>query len=269
MGIRLAIITDLHHGRDTGKVRGPEALSLLKKIIEQIHKLEPDAVLELGDRLTDEDFETDKRHLLELANEFKRLPYPRHHISGTHDTLPKALQESILGANLGSHATVLGGWTLVFLETIDGTTGGLLTSETLGWLEQTLTQSQNPVAVFSHQPLHGQWLEGNPYFAQDYREHACAKNASAARTILEASGKVRLCVSGHAHWFDQRTVGGIPYITLLGPTESHWSNGLACGAFSLLELGESIRLEQFGAVSRHVLLGESTTPASEHVTIGL
>lgn len=269
MGIRLAIITDLHLGRDTGKVRGLEAMGLLRNIITHIHALEPDAVLELGDRLTDEDFETDKRHLLELAGEFKRLPYPRHHISGNHDILPKALQESILGANLGNHVAMLGGWTLVFLETIDGTTGGLLTPETLAWLENTLAQSQHPVALFSHQPLHGQWLEGNPYFERDYREHACAKNAEAARTIMEASGKVRLCVSGHAHWFDQRTVNGIPYITLLGPTESHWTNGLACGAFSLLELGETIRLEQFGGVPRHVFLGTSPTPESQHATIGL
>jgi 3',5'-cyclic-AMP phosphodiesterase len=257
MGIRLAIITDLHLGRDTGKVRGLEALPLLQNIISQIHTLEPDAVLDLGDRLTDEDPQTDKRHLLELAAEFKRLPYPRHHISGNHDLLPKAEQEAILGANLGNHSVVLGNWRLVFLESIDGTTGGLLTPQTLAWLETTLAQSQHPVAVFSHQPLHGQWLEGNPYFERDYREHACAKNADLARAILEASNKVRVCVSGHAHWFDQRTVGGIPYITLLGPTESHWTHGTASGAFSLLELGETIRLEQFGAVPRHVVLGNS------------
>jgi 3',5'-cyclic-AMP phosphodiesterase len=257
MGIRLAILTDLHLGRDTGKVRGLEALPLLQAIVGQIHTLEPDAVLELGDRLTDENFDTDKRNLLALAAEFKRLPYPRHHISGNHDLLPKLEQEAILGANLGNHSVVMGGWTLVFLETIDGTTGGLLTPQTLAWLEHTLAQSQHPVAVFSHQPLHGQWLEGNPYFEQDYIEHACAKNADLARRVLEQSGKVRLCVSGHAHWFDQRFVGGIPYITLLGPTESHWTNGAACGAFSLLELGDTIRLQQFGGVPRQVVLAAS------------
>jgi 3',5'-cyclic-AMP phosphodiesterase len=268
MGIRLAIITDLHVGRDTGKVRGLEALPLLQNIITQVHKLEPDAVLELGDRLTDQDPQTDKRHLLELAAEFKRLPYPRHHISGNHDLLPKAEQEAILGANLGNHSVVLGDWTLVFLESVDGTTGGLLSDHTLAWLETVLEQSPHPVAVFSHQPLHGQWLEGNPYFERDYREHACAKNANAARAIFERSSKVRLCVSGHAHWFDQRTVNGIPYITLLGPTESHWTNGVACGAFSLLELGETIALEQFGLVPRKVVLATAPLSPQTRVRIG-
>ena len=254
MTVRIAIITDLHHGRDTGKVRGPEALELLSKIVGQIHQLEPDAVIELGDRLTDENPPTDRSRLLELAHEFKRLPYPRHHISGNHDMLPKAEQEAILGANLGNHTAEFQHWTLVFLDSYDGTTGGLLSGQTLTWLEETLQNSKTPVVVFSHQPLHGQWLEGNPYFESEYREHACAKGAKQARAIIEQSGKVRLCVSGHAHWFDQRIVAGIPYLTLLGPTESHWSDGLACGAWSLLELGETIQLEQFGLVPQKIVL---------------
>ncbi len=254
MGVRLAIITDLHHGRDTGKVRGPQALSLLSSIVDQIHRLEPDAVLELGDRLTDENPKIDQQRLLELAHEFKRLPYPRHHLSGNHDMLPKAEQEAILGANLGNHTTELRGWTLIFLETYDATTGGSLSSSTLKWLEETLKNAQTPVVVFSHQPLHGAWLEGNPYFESEYRQHSSPKNAEAARLMLEQSGKVRLCVSGHAQRFDKRVVAGIEYITLLGPTESHWSDGIACGAWALLELGETIQLEQFGLVPQRLSL---------------
>jgi 3',5'-cyclic-AMP phosphodiesterase len=254
MGLRLAIITDLHHGRDTGKVRGPLALELLSSIVGQIHLLEPDAVLELGDRLTDENPELDRIRLLELAHEFKRLPYPRHHISGNHDMLPKADQEAILGTNLGNHVCEFRDWTLVFLESYDATTGGLLTAQTLIWLEETLKNAKHPVVIFSHQPLHGQWLEGNPYFESAYREHASAKGSDVARQIIEQSTKVRLCVSGHAHWFDHRIVNSIPYVTLLGPTESHWSNGEACGAWALLELGEQIEIKQFGRVPKQIVL---------------
>ncbi len=252
MGVRIAIITDLHHGRDTGKVRGPQALPLLEQIVNQIHLQEPDAVIELGDRLTDETPEKDRMGLLELAKEFKRLPYPRHHISGNHDMLPKTDQESILGANLGNHSTDFSNWTLVFLETYDGTTGGMLTTQTLQWLEETLVKSQPNVVIFSHQPLHGTWMQGNPYFESEYKDHATAKGSELAREIMVNSGKVKLCISGHAHWFDQRLVNGIPYITLLGPTESHWSEGQACGAWTMLELGEHITLEQFGSVPHRI-----------------
>jgi 3',5'-cyclic-AMP phosphodiesterase len=246
MGLRLGIVTDLHHGRDTGKVRGPKALSLLSDIAGRMHGLELDAVIDLGDRLTDEDPVTDRQRLLELAREFKRLPYPRHHISGNHDLLPKADQEAILEATLSNHVVEKGGWTLVFLETSDGTPGGALTPATLTWLEETLGRTANPVVVFSHQPLHGQWMQGNPYFEEAYKEYACAKGADAARAIIEASGNVQLCISGHAHWFDERVVNRVRYVTLLGPTESHWTGGDASGAWAMLELNGSINLKVFG-----------------------
>ncbi|NJK45121.1 MAG: hypothetical protein HC933_13295 [Pleurocapsa sp. SU_196_0] len=155
MGVRLAIITDLHYGRDTGNVKGPRALEVLRQISNDLHELEPDAVLELGDRLTDETPELDRRRLLEVAQTFKRLPYPRHHITGNHDLLPKADQEAILEANLGNHSAEIGGWKLVFLESFDGTTGGTLTPDTIVWLERELEGTSLPVAVFSHQRCTG------------------------------------------------------------------------------------------------------------------
>ena len=261
MALRLAIITDLHCGRDTGNVKGPLALEILNEFVAAAHDFEPDAVLELGDRLTDESPDLDRARLLELARVFKRLPYPRHHISGNHDLLPKADQEAILEANLGNHVAELGGWRLLFLDTFNSSTGGGITVETLEWLEAQLSASALPAVVFSHQPLHGEWLRGNPYFETDFRDHACPVGADAARAIMEASGngsggnglgsngsgsKVRLCVSGHAHWNDHRVVNGIPYITLLSATESHWTAPAPSRAFAFLSLSDEIMLEVRG-----------------------
>jgi 3',5'-cyclic-AMP phosphodiesterase len=246
MSVRLAVITDLHDGRDTGNVKGPQALEVLSEITAALHRFEPDAVLDLGDRLTDENPELDRARLLEVARIFKRLPYPRHHLLGNHDILPRHDQEAILDANLGNHSVALGGWTLLFLESFDGTTGGTLTLETIAWLEGQLSAATQPVVVFSHQPLHGEWMQGNPYFESEYRVHACAANAAAARHAMEASGKVRLCVAGHAHWNDRRTVNGIPYITVMSASESHWTSGRASRAWALITLGQAIRLEVFG-----------------------
>ena len=246
MALRLAIITDLHCGRDTGNVKGPLSLEILSEFVAAAHDFEPDAVVELGDRLTDENPEADRGRLLDLARVFKRLPYPRYHISGNHDLLPKADQEAILEANLSSHSTEIGGWKLLFLDTFNGATGGEIALQTLEWLSSELSSSALPVVVFSHQPLHGAWLRGNPYFETDFRDHACPVGADAARVILEASGKVHLCVSGHAHWNDHRVVNGIPYITLLSATESHWSAPLPSRAFALLSLSDGIRLEVRG-----------------------
>jgi 3',5'-cyclic-AMP phosphodiesterase len=248
MSLRLAIITDLHYGRDTGNVRGPAALEILERIQKHIHTLEPDLVLELGDRLTDENTDIDHQNLLELARVFKRLPYQRHHISGNHDLLPKAEQEAILETNLGSHSVEKHGWHLIFLETSNGSPAGTLSSDTLIWLEQELNRATLPVVVFSHQPLHGQPMIGNPYFETEYASFAFPKNHEKARKILEDSRKVKICVSGHAHWFDKRNVGGIDYITLLGPTETQWTNGTPPETWAMLELNGNPKLEVFGAM---------------------
>jgi 3',5'-cyclic-AMP phosphodiesterase len=246
MGVRLAIITDLHYGRDTGNVKGPRALEVLRQISEDIQVMEPEAVLELGDRLTDETPQLDRQRLLEIAQAFKRLPYPRHHLIGNHDLLPKADQEAILEANLGNHSAEVGGWKLVFLESFDATTGGTLTPETIAWLEAELEAAHLPVAVFSHQPLHGEWMQGNPYFESDFRDHACPVNALLARGVIERSGRVRVCVAGHAHWNDARVVNGIPYLTVLSACESYWTPNEASRAWAMLTLSDTIKLEVFG-----------------------
>lgn len=246
MGVRIAIITDLHYGRDTGNVKGPRALEVLRDISAQIHRLEPDALLELGDRLTDENPDVDRSRLLELARELKRLSYPRHHLLGNHDLLPRADQEAILEANLGSHSLELRGWKLLFLDSFNATTGGVLSEATLAWLARELQDTPLPVAVFSHQPLHGAWMQGNPYFESAFRDAASVGNAEAARAIMEQSGKVRVCVAGHAHWNDARTVNGIPYLTILSASESYWTPGEPSRAWGLLELGDTIKLEVFG-----------------------
>lgn len=246
MSFRLAIITDLHAGRDTGNVRGPAALEILERIQKQIHALEPDLIIDLGDRLTDENPDTDHQNLLEMARVFKRFPYQRHHVSGNHDLLPKTEQEAILDTNLGSHATQQHGWHLIFLETSNGTPGGCLSTETLDWLEKELQRSSLPKVIFSHPPLHGQPLIGNPYFETEYAAFAFPQNHEKARKLLEANGSVKMCISGHAHWFDKREQNGITYLTLLGPTETQWTNGTPPESWALLELNGNPKLEVFG-----------------------
>jgi hypothetical protein len=246
MALRLAVITDLHHGRDTGNVKGPQALAVLEDFARSAHAAEPDAVIELGDRLTDENPVTDRAHLLEVARVFKRLPYPRHHLTGNHDLLPQSDQEAILETTLANHSAELNGWKLVFVDTFDGTTGGSVTDQTVQWLEAEL-RTALPVAVFSHQPLHGEWLSGNPYFESDYRDHACPRGADAARAVIEASKRVRVCIAGHAHWNDLRTVNGIPFVTLLSATESYWSRPEPSRAWALFTLAERIHVDVYGA----------------------
>lgn len=246
VSLRLALVTDIHAGPDTGNVRGEEALGLLETFVLEANRLAPDLAVDLGDRLTDVDEPTDRARLAEVAARLKALACPREHLLGNHDTLPREEQEAALGGRLGNRALDLGGWRLLFLDTFEaGSIGGRVTPEAAGRLSASLEGVERAV-VFSHQPLHGEPMAGNPYFEQKYAAHACPQGAELARAVLERSGRVRLCVSGHAHWNDVRTVNGVPYLSVQGLTESWASGGRAAGAWAWLELGETIRVRVKG-----------------------
>lgn len=245
--LRIALVTDIHRGPDTGAVRGQDALPLLDALVDAARALRPDLLVDLGDRLTDVDAHADRRHLAEVAARLLALPCRRQHLLGNHDVLPRDEQARTLGgADLGPRALELGGWRLVFLDSFDGTIGGRLAPDTLGWLEHALAGPRAPTVVFSHQPLHGQPMTGNRYFEVEYAAEACPRGSERARAILERAGVVRLCVSGHAHWNDLRRVNGIPYLTVQSLTETGYTAGTAAGAWTLLELGRTIRATVHG-----------------------
>ncbi len=246
MSLRIAIVTDVHNGPDTGNVRGPEAVGLLEGFYQDASVLGPNLMVDLGDRITDQTPELDRVNFLAVRDVLARFSCPREHLLGNHDILARDEQERALGADLGSHALTLGGWNLVFLDSFDGTTGGHISEATLTWLETNLTHTTLPTVIFSHQPLHGQPMTGNQYFESEFAAFACPTNSDQTRAIIERCRLVRLCVSGHAHWNDVRHVNGVTYLTLQSLTESWATGGLAARAWTWLELDDVIRATVHG-----------------------
>ncbi len=246
MSLRLAIVTDIHYGPDTGNVRGPEAIGLLEQFHLQASALGPDLMVELGDRITDQDEARDLDNLRLVAEVLKRFHCPREHLLGNHDVIPRLEQERLLETRLDTRALELRGWNLVFLDTFNHTIGGVVARNTLNWLENHLARTSLPTIIFSHQPLHGEPMIGNQYFETDYADHACPSGSDQVRRILERSPHVRLCVSGHAHWNDLRHVGNLTYLTLQSLTESWATDGIASGAWTWLELDDTIRVQVHG-----------------------
>jgi Icc protein len=54
MPVKLAVVGDIHHGRDFGTKKGTAALGLLGQFVEHVNKAELDAVIDLGDRISDD-----------------------------------------------------------------------------------------------------------------------------------------------------------------------------------------------------------------------
>ena len=246
MRLDIGLITDIHYGPDSPTVQGSAALELLSEGLASLKARQPELLVDLGDRLTDVTADLDRSRLKTVADQFRSVAIPRQHIRGNHDVLPLGVQEAMLGGALSNRYLDVAGWHLVFLDSFNGSIGGALSDETLRWLEKDLASTELPVVVFSHQPLDGQPLIGNPIFEVDYAADAHPNGHTGARRIMEMAGNVRLAVNGHTHWNHLTVVNGVPYLSvqsLVARTES----GEAVGAYAMLSLGEKdIKAHVFG-----------------------
>ena len=239
----VALVTDVHHGSDSEYIRGTLALPLLENALEEIAARRPALLVDLGDRVNDAEPELALAALAEVAACFSRLDVPRQHLLGNNDVTERREQETMLGGPLGNRSLERAGWQLVLLDTFDGSVEGELTPETLVWLERTLALNDLPAVVFSHQPLDGQPLPGNAFFGGNYAHQAHPRGHKAARRVLERSGKVKLAISGHAHWNHAVTVGETIYVTLAAVVPHVRDDEDEDGWYGLLTLGDTLRLE--------------------------
>lgn len=246
VSLTIALITDIHHGPDSPTVQGTAALGLLERSLAHLAGASPDLLIDLGDRLTDVGSDIDRRRLTEVAKLFASFPCPRQHLRGNHDLLPLETQQRLLGGSLGSRSLDLANRHLVFLDSFDGTIGGALSASALRWLASDLASTSLPTVVFSHQPLDGLPLVGNPIFEVDYAAEAHPDGHTEARRIMEAAGTVALAVNGHTHWNHAVEVGGIPYLSVQSLVARD-SAGAPAGAYALLRIGEhACEAEIFG-----------------------
>ena len=244
MSVTVGLITDIHHGLDSEYVRGSVALPLFESSLESLLAHQPELLIDLGDRLNHSEPDQAELAATEVAAIFDRAPLLKVYLQGNDDVTPRPGQERLLGAPLGNQSLELGGWQLIFLDTFDGSVEGALSLATLTWLERDLAENILPTVVFSHQPLDGEPLPGNPFFDGDTSYQAHPKGHAEARRLMERH-KVKLAVSGHAHWNHQVNVNGIYYLTLdaLVPL----LGDEAVGVYGVLTLDEAfMRLEVFG-----------------------
>ena len=250
--IRLALVTDIHHGANVGTKDGRHALPLLNDFCDWVETIQPDLVVDLGDRISDVDRDTDIALTQDVAAVFKRLTVPRVHLCGNHEVGKMALDDATtaIGQSLHSHSRELGGFHLVFwnadVQVHRDPFRFEIDEADLSWLTAELASSSQPTIVFSHIPLDNGSMIGNFYFEQMFPGMGHYSNGAAAREIIEQSGKVFLCLAGHVHWNHHTAIDGIHHITIQSLTETFTSHPHVAGAHALLEVGDDIRLEVFG-----------------------
>jgi hypothetical protein len=253
---RIAVVADIHHGADHFTKRGSSALPLLAEFRRFVAEARPDAVVDLGDRISDRDRESDLILAREVAEAFRPINVPRLHLCGNHDRdhLEVADNAELLGQDLG-HATLdVGDWRLVLWRADsrirrtarDGVFGFVLNENDLLWLAGVVARADRPLAIMSHVPVSGHGQVGNYYFERN-PELSTYPGAERVRAVLRMARVPVVCVAGHVHWNTLTVVDGIPHLTLQSLTESFTTHPGPAAAWALLELDAAIGWEVFGA----------------------
>lgn len=242
---KICIVTDIHHGTDTTTKKGSAAAKLMAEFHAFVDAEAPDLVLDLGDRISDVDHDTDLRLETEAAAMFAQITQPVHHVCGNHDRdfLTVAENENILGQSLANETIDLDGWTLALFRAdakihrgADGARGFAMPEADLVWLAGVVATATQPLAIFTHVPLSGHDQTGNYYF-QNNPEFSRYPGSDRLRAVIESARVPVACFSGHVHWNTLTTIHGVPYFTIQSLTETFTTHPEPAGAMAVLELG--------------------------------
>lgn len=242
--LRIAVVTDIHHGPDHFTKKGSAALPLIEAFAGFARDARADLVLDLGDRISDDSRDVDLRLEQEVAEAFRAVDVPRFHIVGNHDRdhLTVEDNERIFDRAMRNETVDLGAWRLVLwqADTRIRRPGGLvLTEHDLLWLAQVVRAADRPLAIVSHVPISGHAQTGNYYFERNPAS-ATYPGAERAREVLRGARVPVVWVAGHVHWNTTTIVDGIPHHTLQSLTETFTTHPEPAAAFGLLELGDTI-----------------------------
>lgn len=252
MTFRLAVIADIHHGPDTRTKCGEAALGLARDAVAAINASGADAVLDLGDRISDTDPDSDALRAAEVAEALSDLAMPRHHLDGNHDLdhLTRDENDRILGRAPGHSVVQAGEWDLVLWQPDprlirDGVRGLRLDDADFDWLSGTVRHAERPLVIASHTPVSPASMTGNYYF-EDRPDLAVFPQAPQVRALLGEARVPVICLSGHVHWNTVAQENGIAYLTQQSLSESSTTGGHPAGAWGMLELGDDVTWRVMG-----------------------
>ena len=282
--IRLAHLTDIHVQPELRAEAGMAAA------LAHAQARGPDLILTGGDSVMDV-FGAGRARADMLRRTFRdtlrrECGIPVHHVTGNHDIFGWDRKASgttgeeadwgrkfacdLFGVPRTWHSFDHGGWRFVCLDSVQPK-GSAYTAyvddEQLAWLKATLdgTPASMPVCVASHIPVLSltALTFGKPRGRDRVGEDTVIAHAemhtdgTLLHDMFKASGKVRLCLSGHTHLVDRCMIDGVTYVCDGAVSGAWWKGpheGIAEG-YGLLELGPD------GSVShRYVPFGWDARP---------
>jgi calcineurin-like phosphoesterase family protein len=243
--MRIAIITDIHHGpKSHNKETGWDSMATMEAFVEQANAIGADMLLDLGDHISDTEHATDVRAATEVADTLSRFQGPRYHIIGNHDVVNLSIadNEDIFGQSMHSQVFDLGLARLILWQpdvNIVLPSGFAPTTEALPWLVETLKADSKPAIIATHVPLSGHSQIGNFYFENNHQYSTYPDHASVRRAV-EATGNAAIWLAGHVHWNTVTPVGGIHHVTIQSMSERFTTAPASANAFAVLDIADGI-----------------------------
>ena len=244
---RLGLITDVHYAdiETRGNRHYRDSLGKMRSAVSGLNELGVDAAVVMGDLIDSAgELESEVNHLRTIEAEYAKLDAVRHYILGNHCVHLLTKEEFMENTGMDSpHSSFdFAGVRFIILDscfTSEGEpyqrgnfnwTDANLPDEQLGWFEQQLEEAPGMAVVLTHQRIDG--LEG-PHNV---------RNGAAAREVMEASGKVRLVLSGHSHQNLHEQINGIDYVVVRAMVEGAGEDNNSYGRLLVYE-DHSIRIE--------------------------
>ncbi|HVJ94226.1 MAG TPA: metallophosphoesterase [Labilithrix sp.] len=233
MALKIGLVTDLHFGPEAfheGKLRKltHHAAELTRGVVRAMNEVvRPDLLVNLGDDIEDESRDADLARYTECQNILRTANAELVNVAGNHDTIHltrKDLTRIWATGRPGSTALDTGGplfysldrggFHLVVLHTLERTDVEIrIPHAQLEWLKDDLSRTSLPTVVFMHHSASEQDLSDSFWF-RGLSHLALVKERRDLRSILEASGKVRVVFNGHVHRNHLDVISGIPYVTI-------------------------------------------------------
>jgi len=239
--MKILLIADFHYGEDSNFLKhgGADYVNIFgSQFHTYLNTLKPefkkyDLIVNLGDCINDHSFiyglssasyGIDLSYFKAFLNAWKDVEQPVFHVLGNHDgeVIPRADFIDLLGRNT-YFSQDLGGIHHVVLDPVWGKYPYALDDAQIKWLQADLASTQLTTIIYIHTPCDEHDLSDN-YYHQINPSRYFVAHREALRSIFEASGKVKLVVQGHAHFYANNNINGIKYLTLASFLENDTTN---------------------------------------------
>ena len=245
MTLRIAVITDIHYGPDIGAKKGSQAPFLVDQFINAATVFNAHYIFNLGDDVSSRDPESDEQYKQTLSRVFKRASCPVIKIDGNHCVRFQEKQTLSRSFDTEHHHIVM--WNPYMNRY---TRAGVIPDpQDMEWLENDLANAEKPTIILSHIPFRGLESEGQRLRRTQTEGHyypANFANEEQLRDIVESSGKVILCLSGHRHLNSIEMNNGV-YHSIQQSLVEVIEDDKPSGAYSLIEIDDhEIRINGYG-----------------------